>query len=696
MKRQYLILILLSSLCLTTFAQEKRMVPKTRVDNVTETIHGVTITDPYRWLEDQDSPETRSWLKEQNDYTQSLLSARPERDAIKQRLEKLLKIDTIGVPTERGGRYFFSKRRADQNQAVIYYRNGANGKDEVLLDANTASADNNTSYNLLDISTDGKLIVYGVRQGGKDEVSVKLMDVDTRKDLPDMLPETRYFGISMKPDKSGFYYSRFSKEGSRIYYHKMGSNPKEDAKIFGDGYGPVQIISAGLSEDGRYLVITVFYGSAGDKSEVWVQNVAEKGDIKPIAKDIPAQFSPSIAGDKMYMQTNWEAPNNRLLMVDLKNPATENWKTLIPESKSVMAGFSLVGGKIFVEYLENVSSRLKVFDTAGKAVREINFPTIGSASGILGEWAKDEAFYTFTSFAQPTTIYRYEVASGKQSVWAKINVPVQTDQIEVKQVFYESKDKTKVPMFLVHKKGLKLDGNRPTFLTAYGGFNVSLTPSFSGVAALWAEMGGVYAVPNLRGGGEFGETWHRAGMLDKKQNVFDDFIAAAQWLIANKYTNSSKLAISGGSNGGLLVGAVMTQRPELYQAVICAVPLLDMVRYQNFLVARFWVPEYGSAEDPQQFKYILKYSPYHNVKKGTKYPAVMFVTGDSDTRVAPLHARKMAALVQAATGSDKPVLLHYDTKAGHSAGLPVSKQIEDTADNLTFLMWQLGVSAKGE
>ncbi|MEW6130429.1 MAG: prolyl oligopeptidase family serine peptidase [Acidobacteriota bacterium] len=700
MRNRFLHFITLVLLCLMlqmsfiATAQEHKMYPKTRVDNVTETIHGVTLTDPYRWLEDQDAPETRAWLNEQIAYTNSLLNARPEREAIKARLEKLFKIDTQGVPTERGGRYFFSKRRADQNQSVIYMRKGQTGKDEVLLDPNGASADNTISYSLLDISEDGKLMIYGIRQGGKDEVTVKVMDVDTRKDLSDMLEESRYFGVSMKPDKSGFYYSQFGKKGPRVFYHRMGTDSKQDTKIFGDGYDQGYIIGAGLSEDGRYLLINVFYGSAADKVEVWVQNLAEGGEIKPIIKDMKGSFAPTIAGDKMYVQTNWKAPNYRLLEIDLHKPDRDNWKVVITEQPFVMNGFSMVGGKLFVNYLENVSSRLKVYEPTGKFIKEIRFPAIGSSSGMIGDWAKSEAFYTFNSFAQPTTIYRYDVKTGRQTVFAKIKVPVNSAMIAVKQVWYASKDGTRVPMFLIYKKGLQLDGNRPVYLTGYGGFNVSLSPSFSALAAYWAEMGGVYAVPNLRGGSEFGEKWHKAGMLENKQNVFDDFIAAAEWLIQNKYTNSSKLAISGGSNGGLLVGAAMTQRPDLYQAVICAVPLLDMIRYQNFLVARFWVPEYGSSEDAQQFKYILKYSPYHNVKKGVKYPAVMFTTGDSDTRVAPLHARKMAALMQSSTGGDKPILLHYDTKAGHSGGLPVTKQIEDAADNLTFLFWQLGIVTK--
>lgn len=691
-----LILLLILGSTQQGLAQKTKAPPKTRVDNVKDTLHGVTITDPYRWLEDKDSPETRAWLKQQNEYTDSLLGALPGREAIRKRLTELLKIETISVPSVRGNRYFFTKRRVDQNQPVIYVRNGADGKDEVLIDPNGMSADQTTSAFIQAVSKDGRLLLYGVRQGGEDEVVIRGIDVETRKPISDEMAKARYFGISMKPDKSGLYYSRFGKEGSRVYYHKLGTTPDKDVKIFGDGYGPGQLIGADLSEDGRWMTIYVSHGSSGDKVDVFVQNIEKQGPITPVAKGIDAGFSGEVIGDRMYLQTDWEAPNGRIIVVDLNNPAQSNWKTIVPESKSALTGFSLVGGKLFVSYLENVSSRIRVLDPEGKHLDEIRLPAIGTAAGVYGRWDSDEAFYTFNSYGQPTTIYRYQVGSGKQDVWARINVPVKSDEIEIKQVWYESKDKTRIPMFIVHKKGIKLDGARPTLLYGYGGFNVNMTSSFSARAAFWAESGGVFAVPNLRGGGEFGEKWHKEGMLEKKQNVFDDFIAAAEWLIKNNYTNSNKLAISGGSNGGLLVGAAMTQRPDLFQAVVCSVPLLDMVRYHQFLVAKFWVPEYGSSEDPQQFKYIHAYSPYHNVKPGTKYPAVMFVTGDADTRVDPLHARKMAALMQSATGSDRPVLLHYDTKAGHSGGLPVTKVIEDLTDEMTFLFWQLGMLGTGE
>ena len=674
-------------------AQLRRSPPKTRVDNVAEKLHGITITDPYRWLEDQNSPETRAWIDEQNRYTQSILGALPGRNAIRHRIEELLKIDTISAPIARGNRYFFTKRLADQNQPVVYMREGLNGRDEVLIDPNKMSADQTSSVTLGDVSRDGKWLLYGIRQGGEDEITGAILDVDTHQDLPGHLPKARYFGFAIKPDKSGLYYSRFNSSGSRIFYHEMNSDPATDKEIFGKGYGPGDIISVDLSADGRYLTLYVSHGSAATKVEVYTQNLAEHGPIVPLVNDLDATFRGEMAGDHMYLMTNWQAPNRRVMDVDLRNTARQNWREIIPETGSVIEGLSLAGGKVFVNYLENVSTRIKVFEPSGKHVRDITFPTLGSASGMVGRWGRDEAFYTFRSFAQPPTIYRYRPSNGKQSVWARINVPVDSASMETKQVWYNSKDKTRVPMFLVYQKGMKLDGNRPTLLTGYGGFNLSSTPNFSARAAFWVEHGGVFALANLRGGGEFGEKWHQAGMLDKKQNVFDDFITAAEWLIKSNYTRPSRLAISGGSNGGLLVGAAMTQRPELFQAVVCSYPLLDMVRYHRFLVARFWVPEYGSAEDAQQFSYIRRYSPYQNVREGTKYPAVLFITGDGDTRVAPLHARKMAARLQSATASsDRPVLLHYDTKAGHSGGLPVSKQIEDLTDEMSFLLWQLGVS----
>jgi prolyl oligopeptidase len=666
--------------------------PATRTDNVKETLHGVELTDPYRWLEDQNSPETRKWIDAENEYTQSLIGHLAGREAIEKRLNELLKVDTIGTPIERGGKYFFSKRLANQDLSVLYARKGLAGADEVLVDPHPMSADHSTSVGLAGISEDGSILVYSVREGGKDEVSVRFMDVATRKDLADALPAARYFGIALKPDKSGFYYTRMDKEGPRVRYHAMGTDAAKDTEVFGKGYGPEKIITAELSEDGRYLAILVLYGSAADHTEVYLQDVSKPDPLVTVVKDTEARFIPAVAGDKLLLWTNWKAPKGRVLSVALANPRQEDWKDLIAESDAAIDGVDAVAGRIFVSYTRNVASQVKMFAADGKPLGEMALPSIGSVGSISGRWKSKEIFYNFTSFVIPNTIYRMETTSAKPTVWAKLNVPIQSENFEVKQVWCTSKDGTKVPMFVLYKKGLKLDGTNPALLTGYGGFAVSLTPTFSSRAVLWAERGGVYAVANMRGGAEFGEEWHKAGMKEKKQNVFDDFYAAAEWLVQNKYTSSNKLAISGGSNGGLLVGAALTQRPELFRAVVCSYPLLDMVRYHKFLVARFWVPEYGSSDDPEQFKYIRAYSPYHNVKPGTKFPAVLFISGDGDTRVDPLHARKMAALVQSANGGDRPILLHYDTKAGHSGGRPVSKIITDTTDELSFLFWQLGVA----
>jgi prolyl oligopeptidase len=674
------------------FAQEPKY-PSTKVEVIRETLHGVELTDSYRWLEDQNSSETRAWIDAQNNYSNSLLKPLPGREAMKQRLSELLRTDTLGVPTERNGLYFFSKRKADQDLAAIYVRKGLRGPDEVLLDPHSLSADHTTSIDLLDISQDGSLVAYGIRRGGADEIEIRLMRVATRQQLSDELPRARYTGISIHPNNQEIYFSRFGPEGPRVYVHTLGKTPEADVEIFGKGYGPEKIIGLSLSEDGQYLIATIHYGSAAKKTEVYACDLLKGKQWIPIVTGIDARFLPDIGQDSLYLQTNWKAPNGRILKVDLRDPAQEKWREIIPESDATIVGFSAASGRVFVNFLKEVRSSVKVFTKEGKFLREIAFPAIGSVGGISGQWKNRQAFFSFSSFLVPATIYRYDANSQIQEVWAETKILFDASRFEVTQVWYNSKDQTRVPMFLVHSKDLQRNGKNPALLTGYGGFMQSLTPSFSPLAVYWVERGGIYAVPNLRGGGEFGESWHQAGMLEKKQNVFDDFIAAAEWLIKQNYTDSSKLAISGGSNGGLLVGAALTQRPELFRAVFCSYPLLDMIRYHRFLVAKFWVPEYGSSEDPDQFKILLAYSPYHNVKLETKYPAVLFVTGDSDTRVDPLHARKMTALLQASSGSDRPVLLLYDTKAGHSRGsTPVGKRIDELTDEISFLFWQLGVT----
>jgi prolyl oligopeptidase len=666
--------------------------PQTRTDSVEDSIHGVEIVDPYRWLEDRKSPETETWIKAENNHTQSILAALPGRVQVKQRLTELNKIETIYPPIERNGRYFFSKRLANQELFVIYMREGLKGNDQVLIDPHPMSPDHSTSVDLMEVSKDGALMAYGVRQGGEDENTVRVLNVEARKDLPDRLPRGRYFGVSFKPDKSGFYYTRHETEGSRVYYHALGTDPAKDIQLFGNGYGPDKIIFANLSEDGRYLLIQVLYGAAADRTEIYYQDVAVHGPIKPVVNDLAARFFGTVGGDQLFLRTNWRAPKSRILAVDLKNPARDRWHEVVPESDAPVEALSLVGGKLVANYTRKVSSQVKVFEPDGKYVRDVVLPAVGTAN-LDGRWESPEGFMTFSSYPIPMTIYRYDMATGAEELFARQKVPVDSDRLEVKQVWYGSKDKTRIPMFLVHAKGMQLDGSRPTLLTGYGGFNVSYTPWFSSVSVLWAEQGGVYAVANLRGGGEFGEEWHKAGMLDKKQNVFDDFIAAAEWLIQNRYTNPSKLAIEGTSNGGLLVGAALTQRPDLFGAVACGYPLLDMLRYHKFLVAQFWVPEYGSSDSAAQFKYLYAYSPYHHVKLGTKYPATLLFTGDSDTRVDPLHARKMTALLQSVTASDRPILLRYETTSGHSGGLPLSKELDEMTDEQVFLFWQLGVLA---
>lgn len=662
--------------------------PATRVLEVREVIHGVEIVDPYRWLEDRKSPETGAWIEAQSAYARSILDLLPGRQSLKARLTELLAIDTWSLPIERNDTYFFTKRKAAQELPILYARRGLRGQDEVLLDPLTLSPDHSISVSLASVSEDGTLLAYGLRHGGEDEIALHLMDVRTRKDLPDTFPRARYFGISLKPDKSGVFYSRHNEEGSRVYYHALGSDGAGDVEVFGKGYGPDKAVFSSVSEGGHYLVIHVIHGSAADKTEIYCQDLERGGGIFPIVNDLPARFIGEVGGDQLIVHANWKAPNGRLLAVDLRHPDRSLWKELIPETDAVIEGFSLAGGKLFVNYLKNVQSSLKVFDADGRFVRELPLPSMGSVSGVEGRWSGRHAFYAFTSFDTPRTIYDYEVAPGSQEVWASPKLSAHEGDFEIRQVWVTSRDGTKFPMFLMHSRQFKPDGSSPALLTGYGGFNLSETPAYSARAVLWAERGGVYALANLRGGGEFGESWHRAGMHEKKQNVFDDFVAAAEWLVENHYTQPARLGIFGRSNGGLLVGAAITQRPDLFGAAICGYPLLDMIRYQKFLVARFWVSEYGSSDDPEQFKYLLAYSPYHHVKPGLAYPAVLFFSGDGDTRVDPLHARKMCARLQAA-GSKLPVLLHYDTRAGHTNAEPLTQQVEDLTDELSFLFWQL-------
>jgi len=670
--------------------------PPTEIREVVETLHGATVKDPYRWLEDQESPRTRAWIDAQNRYTDSLLGGLAGRDRLRELASRVLQIDTIGLPIERGGRYFFMKRRADQDLSVLYVREGLRAEDQLLIDPHPMSPDHTTGVELRDVSQDGTLIVYAVREGGVDEVSLRVMTVATRTDLPDVLPAARYGEANLTPDNQGFYYERYGDVTPRVMYHHLGTDPSTDKMLFGEGYQRHQIPVTLLSEDGRWLLVHVIEGSSGP-TELHLKDLKSDRPFETMIKDGVTESFAEFAGDRIVVTTNLNAPNKRVMLVDPMKPVVDRWQEIIPERPDVViASASGLGGKLAVSYLKDVQPKVAIHEITGAHVRDIGGDTIGSVGGGSGRWDSNEAFFTFQTFHIPSTISRYDIESGAQEEWARIEVPIDSAAIEVTQVRYRSKDGTRVPMFVAHRKGLTRDGSTPTVLTGYGGFNLSRTPEFSAFAAAWLELGGVYALANMRGGGEFGEAWHRAGMLDKKQNVFDDFLGAAEYLIAERYTSPEHLAIRGGSNGGLLVSTVSNQRPDLFGAVVCTYPLEDMIRYHKFLVASFWVPEYGSSDDPEQFLYLMAYSPYHNVREGVQYPPTLFITGDGDTRVAPLHGRKMAALLQAMQvkhGWNEPILLRYHTQAGHSGGQPISQQIDEMVDTLSFLEWQIGRGA---
>ena len=665
--------------------------PATEVKPVTEDIHGTSLTDPYRWLEDGKSPETRAWIGEQMKYTAEYLSQVKIRPEIVNELTKLERVESYSIPIERGGNYFFKKRLADENQGSIYMRRGLHGQDIRLIDATKLSADQNTSVQINDISKDGTLLVYGTRSGGADEEAVHILDVAKNQDLPDSLPSARYSGIQLSPDKQGLYYARFDPAGSLVFYHKLGSPAASDELIFGkdfegETFGPVELIGAEISENERYLMITVAHGVPAKRVDIYVKDLRKADSpIRPVIHGIDNRFEAVNFGDDLYVLTDYQSPNYRVIKVELADPRPQRWTSIVPEGKDVISGISIVGGKLFVTGLHDVVTETRIFTLEGKQTGEIAYPTLGAATGLEGRTDSNEGFYSFESFIIPPTIYHYDVKTAKTEIFAKPTVPFASDQYEVKQVFYTSKDGTRIPMFISSKKGVKRDGNTPTLMFAYGGFLVNLDPTWNPEYAWWMERGGVYAQPNLRGGGEYGEKWHQAGMFEHKQNVFDDFFAAGQYLIDEKYTSTPRLAIRGRSNGGLLMGVAMTQHPEMFGAIWCGYPLLDMIRFQNFLVGKWWTTEYGSSDNAEQFPYLLKYSPYQNVKPGTKFPAIMFNTGDSDTRVDPLHARKMTALVQADNANDRPILLHYQTVSGHSSGVSITQAINDTADELSFL-----------
>ena len=669
-----------------------------------ETLHGTRIVDNYRWLEDGKNPETQKWVEAEMSYTRAVLDPLPGREQIHKRLTELLTIGNINVPQIGGKYYFYTRRDGMQNQPVLYVREGLNGQDRVVVDANQLAADGTIALDWFEPSEHGKYVAYGTSPSGSEMSTLHIIETKTGKLLPDTIERTRAASIAWKLDNSGFYYTRYPKKGDvaegqemynrHIFYHELGNDPADDPLIFGEGRDAEDWPNVTLSNDGRWLLIQVEQGWT--KTELFLVDMKSDKPASRVTTGKNFLYGGQVFDGKLFITTNEDAPRYRVFVTDATNFDRENWKEIIPQTDAVLQGTGVFGGKLFAQYEQNASSQIKLFDLEGKKISDLALPTIGTVFGSGGKWDRDELFYGFQSFTVAPSIYHYDLKDGSTSLWTKVDAPsIDPAAYEVQQEWYHSKDGTRVPMFVVHKKGLKKDGRNPTLVTAYGGFNVSLTPTFSRTAYLWMEHGGVYAVANLRGGSEFGEDWHRAGMLDKKQNVFDDMIAAAEHLIAEKYTDKNHLAVQGGSNGGLLMGAMITQRPDLFRAVVCQVPLLDMLHYQDFQIAKLWIPEYGSAENPEQFKWLYAYSPYHHVKPGAEYPAILFMTADTDTRVDPMHAKKMAALMQAeaknGTSRDRPILLRIETKAGHGAGKPVTKQIEEFTDLYSFLFWQLGV-----
>ena len=611
----------------------------------------------------------------------------------------MLEIGTLGG-TQVGGDYYFHMRRdGKQNQPVLYVRKGVDSKDEVLVDVNPLSTDGTIALDWWYPSHDGKYVAYGTSESGSEMSTLRVIETATRKLLPDAIARTRAASVAWKPDDSGFYYTRYPKPGEvaagqemykrHVFYHALGADPAKDTLIFGEGLPPQDWPNLTLSNDGRWLCIIVEQGWS--KSELYVKDLESSAPPLRITEGKEFLYSVQAYSGDLYIVTNEDSPRYRVFKTPATAPTREHWREIIPQSDAVLTSLSVIGGQLFVGYELNAHSLLKRFTIEGKPLGEIPLPKLGTISSIGGEYDSNSAFYLFSSFTTPATIYRFDIPQSSTTVWESIQSGIDPDLYDTKQVWYRSKDGTRIPMFLVMRKGLKITGHNPLILNGYGGFNVSLTPEFSKTLFPWVDHGGIFAVANLRGGAEFGEDWHRAGMLDKKQNVFDDFIAAAEYLLKESYTDREHLAIRGGSNGGLLMGAVMTQRPDLFRAVVCQVPLLDMLRYQNFQIAKLWIPEYGSSDDPKQFQWLYAYSPYQHVKAGTSYPAVLFMTAESDTRVDPMHAKKMTAELQAANGGPNPILLRIESKAGHGAGKPISKLVDEWTDIYSFLFWQLGM-----
>jgi prolyl oligopeptidase len=677
--------------------------PVTATVDQVDDYHGQAIADPYRWLEDPNSEESQAWIEAQNEVTFAYLNEIPIRETLKQRLTKLWDYEKFGTPFKEGDRYFYFKNDGLQNQSVLYTLPALDAEPKVLLDPNTLSADGTVALSGLSISEDARLMAYGLSTAGSDWQEWKVRDVETGEDLPDHLQWIKFSGASWTHDNQGFFYSRYAEPNKetkledvnyfqKLYYHRLGTTQAEDVLIYERPDQKEWGFGGGVTEDGQYLIISVWKGSQPKNMVFYKDLGSPESPVVELISEFEASYSfIDNDGTTFWFETDLDAPRKRAIAIDITNP--DSIQEIIPQAAETLEGVGLLNNQFVTSYLKDAHTQIKIFDLTGAFIREIELPGLGSAGGFGGKRHDTETFYSFTGFTTPNTIYRYNMVTGESSLFRQPNVDFDPSQYETHQVFYNSKDGTKVPMFITHKKGLVLDGNNPTFLYAYGGFNISITPSFSPSNLVWMELGGIYAVPNLRGGGEYGEEWHQAGTKQRKQNVFDDFIAAAEWLIANHYTSSQKLAIAGGSNGGLLVGACMTQRPDLFGAALPAVGVLDMLRFHKFTIGWAWAEEYGSSDNVDEFGALYAYSPLHNLKPGTAYPATMVTTADHDDRVVPAHSFKFTAALQAAHQGDAPVMIRIETKAGHGAGKPTAKVIEEIADRWAFLVRCLEIDA---
>jgi prolyl oligopeptidase len=666
---------------------------------VVDTLHGFALPDPYRWLEDQRSGEAAAWVAAQNAYADSIIGDTPSRRAIAARLRQLTGTPGIGVPRKAGAFEYFTLRRPGDEVAAIYRRPTPTTPGpidpkvtyEKVVDPLGIRSDGTTSVGIEGFSPDNRLMLYSVRDGGPDEVSIHVRNLATGKDLPDSLPWALYGGFDFDPASKGFYYVHRSRQvGPRLKYHRLGTDVTRDSVLFGAAYGPTAFLDVSFADDGRWRLFTAGFGWA--RNDVFLQDMAHGGKVIPIAQDLPAHFSPRLVDGKLWMHTDLDASRGRVVVVDPLKPARDSWKDLIPQSHDVLEDYAEIGGKLYVTYLHNVSEQIKVLTKDGRPAGEVPVPEHASAS--IRAAARGKALLTISSLTQPSVTYQVDLTTGKRTVWQAAEAPFDSTGIEVRQVWYASTGGAKAPMYLMYRRNLPHDGNAPALLYGYGGFAVNLLPRFDAVAAVWVEHGGVYAQATLRGGNEFGETWHRDGMMGNKQHVFDDFLAAAQWLVDSGYTNPRRLAIRGVSNGGLLMGAAITQRPELFRAAFIGRPDLDMVRFYQFTTANNAPAlfEYGDASDARQFQAIRKFSPYQNVRDGTRYPAVMFDVGFRDTRVPPWQARKMAARLQAATRSGLPVIFSQDPRSGHAGGRTWSRGIEATSRELEFLLRMVGAA----